>query len=105
MTLEEVKLYLRVDGTDSDTDIAAFMLGASAYIDGKTGKTQVKTGVVDDLPVYRPITADELYNLCNKMLIAHWYEHRGPEVAGTLTKVTHSVDALVNHIAMCGDYI
>ena len=115
MTLEEIKTYLRVDGTDSDGDITALIAAAKSYIQRMTGKTKVividtATGLpsvdVDTgLVVTADISTDELYNLANKLIIAHWYENRGVEIAGTLTKITHSVDAMVNHIAMCGDYV
>ena len=100
MTLEEIKTYLRVDGTDDDTLISSLMLAAANYINGMTGKTKVMVGKVEG-----NIMADELYILTNKLIIAHWYENRGVEIPGNLTKISHSIDALVNHISMCGDYV
>ncbi|MBU2703881.1 putative phage protein (predicted DNA packaging) [Sporomusaceae bacterium BoRhaA] len=106
MTLDEVKSYLRVDGTDEDADITALMSAAALYITQQTGKTQRVTGYNSDGTAANvDITTDELYNTCNKLLIAHWYENRGVEVAGNLTRITHSVDAIINHIALCGDYV
>ncbi len=115
MTLDEVKSYLRIDGTDEDVDISALMTAAALYITQQTGKTKV---VVIDAETNKPavdsasglilfanITTDELYNTCNKLLISHWYENRGVEIAGTLTKISHSVDAIIQHIAVCGDYV
>ena len=100
MTLDETKAYLRVDGFDDDDLISALMLAATKYINGMTGKGKVIVGEVQV-----DISTDELYNLANKLIIAHWYENRGVEIAGNLTRITHSVDALVNHISMCGDYV
>jgi uncharacterized phage protein (predicted DNA packaging) len=106
MTLDEAKLYLRVDGTADDALITGLITAAAKYIDGQTGKTQVKTGEVDGVATYGPIAADALYITAQKLMIAHWYENRGVEVAGTIVaRFSHSVDALVNHIATCGDYI
>jgi uncharacterized phage protein (possible DNA packaging) len=108
MTLDEAKKYLRVDGdiTDDDTLIQSSLIAAASYINGKTGKTKVKTGVDGEgLPIYGDITEDELYNLCLKMLLAHWYENRVPQIPGAYTNVDHSVDALITHISLCGDYI
>lgn len=105
LTLDEIKLYLRA-GDDDDITIAALMAAATGYVNGQTGKTQVKTGVdADNLPVYDEIATDELYNQAIKLMVAHWYENRGVEVPGQLTRISHSVDALVSHISLCGDYI
>ena len=106
MTLEEAKLYLRVDTDDDDTLIQALITAAESYVKQQTGKIK-KTVVVDGEPTETDIATDELYNLCVKLLLAHWYENRGVETSGkvTTTKISHSVDALVNHIAMCGDYV
>lgn len=98
MTLNEAKSYLRA-GNDEDDLINSLILAAAQYINGKTGKTKI---IIEE--VEQDISTDELYNLACKLIIAHWYENRGVEIAGTLTKITHSVDALVNHIAMCSDY-
>lgn len=106
MTLIELKTYLRIDGTDSDADLTAFMAAAISYVKQQTGKTKIKTGVdVAGLPVYADIATNELYNLAVKLLCAHWYENRCVEAPGQTTRITHSVDALINHIALCGDYI
>ncbi len=103
MILEEAKHYLKEDSDDADvnTFITGLITAATTYIYGQTGKTKYtkKDGTVID------IDQEELYNICLKMLIAHWYENRGPQIAGTYTRIDHSVDALVNHIALCGDYI
>lgn len=106
MTLDELKLYLRVDANDDDTLIQSFMTAASSYINQQTGKTKIVTSYdAQGLPITADITTDELYNLCIKIMVAHWYENRVVEAASrTLSKVSHSVDALVHHIAMCGDY-
>lgn len=107
MTLAELKLYLRV-GDNEDELIQALLTSATSYINQQTGKTKKLTGEVDPetlFPITADISTDELYNHAIKLMCAHWYEHRGIEVAGTVTRITHSVDALVNHIAVCGDYV
>jgi uncharacterized phage protein (predicted DNA packaging) len=107
MTLEEAKNYLRVDTDDDDALIRALITAAESYVKQQTGKIK-KIVVVDGEPTETDIATDELYNLCVKLLLAHWYENRGVEKASsrnTIAKISHSVDALVNHIAMCGDYV
>lgn len=91
--LEDVKKYLRVDLDEREDDhlILSLIAAAKSYIEGQTGKT------------YNP--QSELWNTLIKMLTAHWYENRGNEITGTISnKISHAVDAIVNHIAMCGDY-
>lgn len=100
MDLEQVKSYLRVDGFSSDADISALMIASASYIKRMTGKTKV---MVDGS--IRKIEEDETYNLACKIIIAHWFENRGVEVPGALNKITHSIDSLVTHIALCSDYI
>ena len=107
MTLDDVKLYLRVDTSDDDVLIQSLITAAESYVRQQTGKIK-KIVVVDGEPTEIDIATDELYNLCVKLLVAHWYENRGVEKASsrnTIAKISHSVDALVNHIAMCGDYV
>lgn len=106
ITVDDLKTYLRVDGTAEDALLASLLAAATSYIDKQTGKTQVKTSVdASGAPVYAAISTSELYNTCVKLMVAHWYENRGVEIAGSLTRITHSVDALVQHISMCGDYV
>lgn len=100
MTVDDLKIYLRVDGTDDDDLISGLIAAATSYIQRTTGKTKVVISAVE-----ADISTDELYNICLKMMIAHWYENRGVEIAGNLTKISHSVDALVAHISLCGDYV
>jgi uncharacterized phage protein (predicted DNA packaging) len=103
MTLDDVKLYLRVDTSDDDALIQSLITAAETYIKQQTGKTKKIVGAEET-----DISTDELYNLCVKLLLAHWYENRGVEKASsrnTIAKISHSVDALVNHISLCGDYV
>lgn len=105
MDLTSLKHYLRIEHSEDDLELTAMMGAAQAYINGQTGKTEVKTGVdVDGLPVYGPITASELYSLAVKIVVSHWYSLRGIETPGTTTKFGHSFDAICTHISLCGDY-
>lgn len=100
MTIEDLKLYLRVDGNEDDALIESLLTAATSYIQRTTGKTKIViAGIESD------IATDEPYNTCIKMLVAHWYENRGVEVIGALTGISHSVDALIAHISLCGDYV
>lgn len=89
--LEEVKGYLRIDGIDLDNELLSYIESAKIYIKQTTGKA------FDG--------ADELYKLCIKMLVAHWYENKGATVVGTIVvNLPLTVDTLIKHIATCGDY-
>lgn len=108
LTLDEVKKQCGIDAdiTDYDEQIQAYMDAAIVYIQGQTGKTQVKTGVDDEgLPVYGDIKDDALWCQAVKMLVAHWFMNRGIETPGNTSRISFSVDAIIGHISMCGDYI
>ncbi|HYH05377.1 MAG TPA: head-tail connector protein [Bacillota bacterium] len=90
MTIDELKLYIKVDNTEEDNLISAFRTAAIDYIQQATGKTYAENS--------------EVWNLAIKLLVRHWYENRVAEVPGSLSKVSYSVDSLINHIALCGDY-
>ena len=94
MTLEDVKLYLRVDSdlTEDDTLIQSLMAAAQTYITNQTGKQYL----VDD----------EVWNLVIKLLVSHWYDNRqiNPSKPGVLSEYPHSVTALIHHIGLCSAY-
>ena len=96
MTLDDMKSYLHVDGVDEEDTISSLMTAAESYVQQTTGKTLKGTA---------NINTDELYNLCVKLMVAHWFENRAVQAATQLTDFSFSVQALINHIAMCGDYL
>ena len=63
MTLDEVKVYLKLDDdlTEDDELITGLIDAAKTYIEDSTGKSYQDT---------------QLYNLAVKMIVAHWYENR-----------------------------
>lgn len=97
MALNALKLknYLRVDHAADDDLIRSMLLAATTYIKNTTGKTLKESVAIEE---------DALFQTCVKMLVAHWYENRGVEMYGALTKISHSVDAIISHIAVCGEY-
>lgn len=97
--LEEVKLYLRVDGTLEDELISSMISAATEYIKSASGKTGLRTG--------GELTDSELVRLAIQQLVAHWYDHRGTEWLGQAggTEISYSVKALLAHITTCGDYV
>ena len=63
MLLDDVKLYLRVDGTDEDSAIRGMIDAAKVFIKSGTGVTFQE--------------ADARHLMTLKILVAHWYDNRG----------------------------
>ena len=75
--LDDVKLYLRVDGQDEDSVIQGLIEAAKQYIQTGTGVTFDETN------------ARHLLTL--KMIVAHWYDNRG--LVGNTTELPFTVTA------------
>lgn len=101
LSLEDIKLYLRVDDDAEDALITTQLSAAESYIKGKISKTQ---RLSEGEPL--PIEDDPLYQQCVKLMVAHWYENRAVEAIGTksVSKIGFTVDALIVHIEGCSDY-
>ena len=95
MTLAAIKDYLKIDGTDEDVLLTSLISAAESFIQQTTGKTLKGTA---------NISTDELYNLCVKLMVAHWFENRAVQANTQLNDFSFSVQALINHISLCGDY-
>ena len=102
LTLDDLKLYLRVPDDTDDVLIKSQLAAAEAYIAGKVSKTQ--RFVKDGEPL--ALADDELYRQCVKLMVAHWYENREIVSSGSAAQspVRHTVDAILAHIEGCGDY-
>ena len=92
VTLSDVKTYLRIDFTDDDELIQSLILTANQYIANQTGKKYAD--------------GDYVWDMCVKLLCSHWYDTRAlhPVKPGALAVYSHTVDALLTHIAICGLY-
>lgn len=103
----DVKLYLRVGGSAEDTLIASLVTAAQKYIQQQSGKTLVVVPPV--APATESTTAaidtDELYVLAVKRVVARMYSHRGDNLPERSAKEDPTVQMLINHISMCGDYV
>lgn len=78
MELDEIKLFLRVDGIDEDAQIASLQQAAELFI--------VNSGITND-------DTNDLYKLAIKLLIIHWYDNR--EVVGKADKLAFSLEAIL----------
>lgn len=78
MELEEIRTYLRVDGTDEDELISGLQMAAEIFM--------TNAGVSNDY-------ANELYKLAVKLLINHWHDNR--EVVGKADKLAFSLETII----------
>lgn len=80
MNLDDIKLFLKIDGIDDDTLIQGLLLAAELYI--------VNAGVTK--------SNTELYSLAIKLLVGHWYENRS--VIGKTDKLAFSLDHIITQL-------
>lgn len=99
LSLDDVKLYLRVNSEAEDGLIKEFMCAAASMIKNQTGKSwyQVEAGTL------APIEDSTLFILCIKMLVEHWFDNRGMTAYSNATgDVPYSVKDIINHISLAG---
>ena len=83
LTLNEVKTYLRVIGSQDDTVIQGLMNSADNYLTTRTKKTKQYTGTVEGEKQYIALAETAMYKQAVLMLVAHWYENRGVNISNT----------------------
>lgn len=93
VSLEAAKQYLKLDAdiVEDDELIEGLIEGANEYIEQCTGKRNDNS---------------KLYDLCIKLLVAHWYENRATfyPKPGNLSEMPHAVTALIRHIGLASHY-
>ncbi len=87
--LEEVKDYLRIDGTDEDSFIMSLISAAKQYIKGGTGC------IVDE--------NNDLHKLAVNLLATHWYENR--EAVGKTDALAFSLQSIFMQMTYGSDSI
>lgn len=96
VTLEQAKNYLKIDSdiTDDDNLVTSLINAAGDYVKRTTGKINTNAN------------SSQLYDLCVKMLVSHWYENRAAYSSkpGAINDIPHTVTALLIHIAQCAAY-
>ena len=81
MDLEELKLFLRIEGDEEDSFIEGLQIAAEEYL--------TNAGIKKDY-------TKELYKLAIKILISHWYENRAVETAGkNVSKIAFGLDTII----------
>jgi uncharacterized phage protein (predicted DNA packaging) len=99
--LEDVKLYLRVDGDMEDALINGMIAAAKEYIKSASGKNKLADG--------RDLFESDLVKTAVKMLVAHWYDNRGVQyLSGNFKNVAdvgYSFTIILGHITTSMEYI
>jgi uncharacterized phage protein (predicted DNA packaging) len=80
MGLDELKLFIKNDGTDEDTLINALQVAAESYLSN--------AGVIMDY-------TNELYKLAIKLLVSNWYENRTASSEKALSKIPFGLDTII----------
>ncbi|MDU8967569.1 head-tail connector protein [Clostridium tertium] len=81
MELEELKLFLRVDGNEEDSLIKSLQSAAEEYL--------TDAGIMKNYN-------KEKYKLAVKILVNHWYENRAVETIGkNVSKVAFGLDTIL----------
>lgn len=105
ITINEIKLYLRVTGTQEDTAIQSLMEAADIYLSNKTSKTQLYTGTVGGVKQYTPLKETPLYKQAVKMLVTHWYDNRGENIASNIAaRNPIAIDDIIKSIDLASEY-
>lgn len=84
MGLDELKLFLRIDGTEEDSLLLSLQSAAENFM--------TNAGVTVDYN-------NELYKLAIKLLVSHWHENR--EVVGNANKLAFSLDTIITQLKYC----
>lgn len=99
--LDEVKLYLRVDGTMEDELIQGMIDAAIEYIKSASGKTRLKNG--------GELMESELVKLAVKQLVTHWYDHRGTQYLSghfkNVADISYSTTLILAHITTSQEFV
>lgn len=87
MVLNDIKLYLRVDGDEEDVLISNLQLSSEVYLKN--------AGIEKDY-------TNELYKLATLLLISHWFENRNVEHTGkTTSEVNFSLKHILTQLKYC----
>lgn len=89
LDLDDLKMYLRVDIDDMDSEIEIMQKAAEQYLDN--------AGVDVD-------SDNDLVNICVQILVMHWFENRGNTVVGeTTSKLDYTLDNIITQLKYTSD--
>lgn len=95
LTLSQVKVYLRVDYNTEDSLITNLMQAATDQVKQTTGKTTYNDATIEE---------NELFQTVVEMIVAHWYENRGMVSPAAVNNLPLSVESIIKHISLCGEF-
>ncbi len=81
--LEELKVFLRIDGNEEDNILSSFLTSAKQYL--------LNAGVKED-------EENSLYRLAINMLVCGWYENRNPTDPGANNTQAFSLKSIVTQL-------
>lgn len=85
MNIEDIKQYLRLDDDSDDLLLDGLIFAAKNYM--------------SNAGVQEKNEENDLYDLCIKLLVSHWYENR--EVTGTTNKLAFSLESIIVQLKYC----
>lgn len=101
MELEKIKKFLRVTHSEEDELIDNLAATAEKLIIQNTGKNTKQEADGTS----KVITEDEIFRVGVMQLTAHWYENRGIISDKSINTIPVSVDYIMSHIMLDGEYI
>lgn len=84
MEIEDLKLFLRVDGEEEDVLIEGLQEGAESYL--------VNAGIAKNYD-------DALYSLAIKLLVNNWYQNRETFINLKTAKVDYSLQRIITSLS------
>ena len=84
MNVEDIKQYLRIEDDIDNFLLYGLISAAKNYMSN--------AGIQEK-------NENELYDLCIKLLVSHWYENR--EVTGTANKLAFSLESIIVQLKYC----
>lgn len=88
LTLDDAKMFLRIQDTDHDDDVTAARDAAQEAIVAYIGGDSLD-------PTWTDATAPRAVVQAIRILLGHYYEHRGDDLAGVGLRQTITIDDAV----------
>ncbi|SDY84620.1 head-tail connector protein [Thermoactinomyces sp. DSM 45892] len=88
MDIKDMKTFLKIDHDDEDAIIEGMILAGREFIRNAAGEVN---------------ESSELYKLCLKLLVTHWFDNRNIFINGWVNEVPFSLKAMIYQLQYCGD--
>jgi uncharacterized phage protein (predicted DNA packaging) len=87
MDLDEIKVYLRIDGSEEDNFLTSLISAANIYLKNATG--------------YDVDETNDLHKLAVSLLVSHSYENRLP--IGSGNNLSFSLESIIMQMRYCNE--